>query len=424
MAALLPGRSAVNGRRFARNGAIVFAGTTLGQLAQLGLLTILAHQSTVAELGVLLAAVGALNILIDLVDFGTSWKLIRNVAAAQQTEADGAAYFTSRTVTGGLAALAAGLLGVVIGGQVGSVLLWLAPWVAVRVASQGRRALLQMKSKFTAMAQSQLADRAVSAIVGGGLLLLGASGQAALGVGYALGSLTALLLAHALDRGQPLYRREAVRAAFRSYSGGRAFGVTLVITDLTSLDLILLSWVAGAHQAGLFALPSRIALPVTTLASSLAAVALTTLASQASHADAWRLLKAGSRATVGVSTLGLVIGAVFAEPLLRVFGGSDYSAAATPLRLVLLSCLLSVFNQLMLAYLQSRGFEGFAARVLVPAILLSLVVVTLGGLVGGATGAAFGLLASNVYILGGFAWRICLLLHTPEPEVLAPQPGL
>lgn len=409
------GDALVSGRRFARNGAIVFVGTTLGQGAQLGLLTILAHESTVAQLGLLLAIVGVLNIVIDLVDFGTSWKLVRNVAAGTQTEADGAAYFTSRAVTGLAAAMAVAASGALVGGRVGSTLLWLSPWVLLRVASQGRRALLQMKSKFTAMTQAQFADRGMSAVVGAALLLTGSSGQMALGVGYAVGSLSAFLLSHLLDRGQPLYRREAIRGVFASYAGGRAFGVTLVITDLTSLDLLLLTWVAGAEQAGLFALPSRIALPVTTLATSLAVVALTSLAAERSHRAAWRLLKSGVRWSVLLSGVALLIGIAFAEPLLRIFGGSEYAAAATPLRLVLVASLMSVFNQLLLAYLQSRGYEGFGARVLIPGVLLGLLVVGVAGALAGATGAAFGLVAANALILVCFGWRIRSLLRHSEP---------
>lgn len=410
------------GRDFARSGAVVFVGTTLGQVAQLGLLTVLAHQTSVSDLGVLLAVVGVLTIVIDVVDFGTSWRLVRNYAAGLETEQDGASYFTSRTATGVLGACVVALAGLAIGGGVGAALLWLSPWVVLRVASQGRRALLQMKSKFTAMAQSQLSDRGLSAIVGVALLLTGSSGHVALGIGYAAGSLCALILGQVLDRNQPLYQAGAIRGAFRSYAGGRSFGVTLVITDLASLDLILLTWVAGSHQAGLFALPSRIALPVTTLATSIGQVALGSLASH-NHAAAWRLLKAGARHAVMLSATGLIIGMIVAEPLLRIFGGHEYVDGAWALRLILFGCLISVFNQLMLAYLQSQGFERFAAHVLVPAIMLSLAVVAGAGWRYGATGAAAGLVASNALILPAFAWKIRSLLRLPEGPSGAKSPG-
>jgi O-antigen/teichoic acid export membrane protein len=398
------------GRRFARSGAVVFAGTTLGQVAQLALLTLLAHRTSVSDLGVLLAVIGVLSIVVDVVDFGTASRLVREGAAARVHEAEAAAYFTSRTTTGVAAALTTALAGLLVEGRAGAALLWLAPWVALRVASQARRALLQMRSLFTAMAQVQLLDRVVSALVGGAILLADGRPEVAIGVAYAAGSLVALAAGHLIDR-MPLFAPDAMTGVQDSYRGGLSFGVTLVITDLLSLDLIVLAAVAGAHEAGLFALASRVAIPVTTMASSLAAVGLARLAAQPDDDTAWKLLVAGTRLAAALTTAGLVVGIALAGPLLHVLGGSSYEGGTTALRLVLAACILSVLSQLMLSFLQSRGHESFAAKVLVPSIALSLVGVAVGGAAAGASGASIGFMLCNLVIVAAFAAKVRMLLR-------------
>jgi O-antigen/teichoic acid export membrane protein len=395
------------GRHFARSGAIVFAGTTLGQGAQLVLLTVLAHRTSVSQLGTLLAVVGVLSIVVDVVDFGSASRMVREGAAARVTEAEAAAYFTSRALTGVVAALLTAVAGLLITGRAGTALLWLSGWVALRVASQARRALLQMRSRFTAMAQTQLLDRVVSAIVGCAILLGDGRPEVAIGIAYAVGSLASLVSGQLLDRVRLL---SAQARPLSSYKGGSSFGVTMVITDLAALDLIVLAWVAGSHEAGLFALASRVAIPVTTLSASLATVALARLAAQPDHRAAWDLLRAGAKHAAWLSTAGLLLGIALAGPVLRLLGGSEYEGASTALRLVLAGCLLSVFSQLMLAFLQSRGFESFAAAVLVPAIVISLAGVAIGGAAAGASGAGVGFLVSNVAIVTAFGLRIRTLL--------------
>lgn len=400
------------GRQFARSGAVVFAGTTLGQLAQLVLLTLLAHRTTVSQLGVLLAVIAVLSIVVDVVDFGTASRMVREGAAARVSDAEAAGYFTARTSIGVVAAAGTALAGLLIGGRVGTALLCLAPWVALRVASQARRALLQMRSRFTAMAQTQLLDRVVSAVVGGAILLGDGRPEVALGIGYAAGSLASLVSGQLLDR-MTLMSSQA--RPLSSYRGGSSFGVTLVITDLAALDLVLLAKVAGAHEAGLFALASRVSIPATTMASSLAAVGLARLAAQPDHRAAWNLLRAGAQHAAALSTAVMVLGIVLAGPVLRLLGGAEYDGAAVALRLVLAGCVLSVFSQLMLAFLQSRGFEAFAAAVLVPAIVVSLAGVAIGGSVAGASGAALGFLVSNVGIVVFFGLKVRSLLVGSAP---------
>lgn len=395
------------GRHFARSGAIVFAGTTLGQGAQLVLLTLLAHRTSVGQLGTLLAVVGVLSIVVDVVDFGSASRMVREGAASRVTEAQAAAYFTSRAITGVVAAVLTAAAGLLVQGRAGTALLWLSAWVALRVASQARRALLQMRSRFTTMAQTQLMDRVVSAVVGGAILLGDGRPEVALGIAYATGSLASLATGQLLDRVR-LLSGEA--RPLSSYKGGSSFGVTMVITDLAALDLLLLAWVAGSHEAGLFALASRVAIPVTTMASSLATVALARLAAQPDHRAAWSLLRVGAKHAARLSTAGLLLGIVLAGPVLRLLGGAEYAGAATALRLVLAACLLSVFSQLMLAFLQSRGFESFAAAVLVPAIAVSLAGVAIGGALAGASGASVGFLLSNLTIVVAFGLRIRAVL--------------
>jgi O-antigen/teichoic acid export membrane protein len=399
------------GRGFARSGVLVFAGTTGGQVAQLLLITLVAHRTSVSELGLLLAVIAVLNVLVDVVDFGGATRMVREGAAGRFEASDVSAYFTGKSVTGLAAAAAAALAGALIQGTIGTALLLLSPWVALRVASQARRALLQMTAQFGAMALAQLIDRAASALVGGLLLLQGTGAATALGVGYGVGSLSALVFAHVVDRSQPVLDRHAVLAPWRSFAGSKSFGVTLVITDLVSLDLVLLTWVAGAYQAGLFALASRLAIPVTTMASSMAVVALTSLAAQPSDRAAWNLLKAGTRGAVLLSAGVLTLGIVFAPQALHLLGGAKYVDGSLPLRMVLGGCVLSLLSQLMLAFLQSRGHEGFAARVLVPSIALSLAGAAGGGAIAGASGAGVGYLMANLVILIAFAVRVRALIR-------------
>lgn len=396
--------------RLSRSGGQMFLGTAVGQVANLTLLALVAHQTSIAEFGLLLAAIAVVAIAGGVVDFGLATKFVRDSKTGGIEAASLAQYMSSRAIIALLSGIVFAGGGLILGGGVGSALAALAPWFALRVISLARLAILQSRLNFKAAALAQVADRTTALIAGALLLGLGAPPLLSLSSAYAAGAAMSLCYAQWSDPERGMIARPSLRTALRSYREAAAFGVTSVVTDLVSFDLALVAALANSYQAGLFALPSRVAGPATTFASSLAAVALATLSAEPNARHAWQILVRGSRNAVALVAVVLTVGGTFAKQVVVTFGGAGYVEAVAAFRFFLLASAFATLNQLMLAYLQSRKQELFAARVLVLAVLLSLACVAVGATAAGATGASMGYLLANVVIFGLFSLRIRSIL--------------
>jgi O-antigen/teichoic acid export membrane protein len=396
----------------ARDGLTVFAGTSLGQLANLLLLSVLAHNSSVEEFGAILAAIGVIAILAGLIDFGTSSRWVRDAQAGVVTAAESSGYLSARLTTGVLGAVLLAVVANLSHGPVASALLALSPWLALRVISQARQALVQMKLRFAVQAQGQSLDRLTAAFIGILSLQAGVAPLPALSLAYSSGAVISILFLHLRDRQQAIWDFASAISPWKYYRRSMAFGATTVVTDLVALDLAVVTLVAGNYEAGLFALPSRITGPATGLTASLATVALAALASERSHRAALRRLYDGSRAAVVFLAISLTLLGLLAEVAVALVGGAEYAGATQPLRIFLVASAFVMFNQLMLAFLQGRGAERFAASVLVAGVLLSLAGVAVGAASHGAKGASFGYLFANLAIGIAFGIKVRQMART------------
>ena len=88
---------------------------------------------------------------------------------------------------------------------------------------------------------------------------------------------------------------------------------------------------------------------------------------------------------------------VFADGLTSFFLGSAYAGSGQVLRIILVSMLVATLNQPLSVYRQARE-ERAVARVLMAASVAGLAAVGLGAGLGGAPGAACGLVVLQVLI--------------------------
>ena len=157
-----------------------------------------------------------------------------------------------------------------------------------------------------------------------------------------------------------------------------------------NLDKILLAALLPAVDLGLYAVAYGSSRAMLAAASAISAVDFPRAAGLA-RPDALRAMARGAVLTALVALPPLLIGILFAGPLLHLVYGASFVAAETLLRLLLLEAyILGIVFVLAHAFL-AAGLPAITSRVQAFSTVASALAVLLGVSVGGATGAAIGL---------------------------------
>ncbi|WP_454085386.1 lipopolysaccharide biosynthesis protein [Georgenia sp. Marseille-Q6866] len=175
----------------------------------------------------------------------------------------------------------------------------------------------------------------------------------------------------------------------------RHYWVASMSAQVRSMDVTLVSLFSSPLQAGLFSLPSRVSAPLKIAASSLSNVALPA-ASRHDHAELRALRTVVIRVTV-LSTAGLALIGVLAEPLVVFVVGEQYLGSVTPLRILLVGLAVNIPGSYLSGVMQGLGHERDIARLGVILAATTLVLVPIGAVLWGANGAAVGI--TVVYLL-------------------------
>jgi O-antigen/teichoic acid export membrane protein len=193
----------------------------------------------------------------------------------------------------------------------------------------------------------------------------------------------------ATDRpGEPARSLRVVGSEFWGFAGARAFGGAAEIL-LVWIDVLLVGWLVGPFQAGIYAAASRF-VTTGTLALSASRIAITPRLAQLLTAGRTReaevLFNGGTQAVVATSWplyLGL---ACFSPAILRIFGPT-FTAGATALTILSVAMLVDTATG-------SRWNLINAGAALSVDVVLDLILIPAHG----ATGAAIGWSASIVLI--------------------------
>ena len=257
--------------------------------------------------------------------------------------------------------------------------------------SQSMQAILRAQHRLWAAVLLVGLDKLVALSVVGG--------WAVVGIG-ATGMWTSLVagVTCAAFVGAIVLGRTAVTARVcHPYRGGSAFAVASVATGLQPLDVALAGLVAGPGAAGVYAAVSRWTAPLLLLPVSVGQMEAPKIAAAPSHSAAWRIVSRSGwlvTPTIGIAAVG-VLGAPW---LVSTVLGAGYAGSVMPLRLLLVGVATGAMGQLLLVFLQGRGYERSAARVFSGVVAVQFLAIAGLGHWFGATGVAMAMALANAAV--------------------------
>ncbi|MDD7930676.1 lipopolysaccharide biosynthesis protein [Microbacterium thalli] len=179
-----------------------------------------------------------------------------------------------------------------------------------------------------------------------------------------------------------------------------------VATQARNLDSTITAGFAGATQAGLFSVASRLTSPLRILPTTLSSVLLPNAAkSVGSRRETLSLLKLAGIAwgATTVLYLVLVVTAPWFVPLLL---GADYAHSVPAVQIVVAGLPFAALISLLSSILQGHGHKHYVATVSTVSVIVCLGMVATGAWLWGAAGAALALtvnfFAQAVAIAVGF----------------------
>jgi O-antigen/teichoic acid export membrane protein len=183
---------------------------------------------------------------------------------------------------------------------------------------------------------TQLIAAAVLAALGAGAVTIAAT--------YAVAQIANALISAALayrrvDAGRPTWADR-----IRMLRDALPVGVASVLASLYFvIGLVVLGWLITGPELGHFAAAAKVFALAIAVPSLLAGGTLGGLASVAHQRDALEGAAARVAHWIGATGLPVTVGiAVFAEPLMRLLFGADYTAAASVLRIFMVTATLSL----------------------------------------------------------------------------------
>ena len=393
----------VNGklkRVLARQFAWVSSGRILAALLQTASLVLVSRLLPVSDFGYLATFLGVTSLAQVVLDFGVGTLVSRERAADPDNPVVAAALrFTNLSSMGLTALLLLGLTGAAL---LFSDAYWqmlpLAVWAAAERNADTRLAVAFADGDVQINVINLLARRTaalgmfVAATAVGVLPILAFSLSAALA---AIGSATFA---------QRWVRRRVVPTRDVGFSEvvrrARPYWVTAISTQARNLDVVVVSALAGATQAGLYLTGSRLMNPLRILPASLATILLPASARTQNSANALRSMVRLTLAVVaGMSVLYAAIW--FAVPTFvdRALG-SAYIEATPVIRIIIAGLPVAATCSMLNSILQGRGRSKDVALASSSTTVTCLLGVAVISPFYGAVGAATALSLSFVVQLG------------------------
>jgi O-antigen/teichoic acid export membrane protein len=349
-----------------------------------------------ASFGVVLAALAIASASLALLDLGLSSYSMRELAGGRLDARQLRTIIEVRAT--------AVVIGVAVWLIAASVFEQRAVVVAAYLASESLfgyvSALAVAGGRITGVAVVTVAARA-STLVG---VVLGLSLPSSLAIGSAIGVVLLRIDLSQLPSAPPETPTLGPRVTLRR---ARPFFASSLLAQASNLDTTLVAATAGSAAASFYGLPSRLTTPLGTLAHSFAQVVLRKAAR--AHADDDRVALGEIRRSIVrfglVSAVVLGVGALVAGPVIPAVLGHSYTAAVTPLRVIVVAVAINALNNPLSSLLDGAGRARDTARVLAIAVPLGLLGVAIGAQLGGAATAGWGLVLMQTIALVLF-WRI------------------
>jgi O-antigen/teichoic acid export membrane protein len=399
--------------------AIALAATTgVAQLVTALLYVLTAKSAPPSEFGLTVSAIAVGTTAVGILDFGTNSYWVRELAARRMD-----ATVLGRRLASKLFYSAAALLlwSVTTGLILPSASLWVAGPVAMAtILSQSFQVPLRGLGRGDLVAGSVLVDKMTGGLAFFALLILGVPAVSALWLGVVVGGVASAAICWRLA---PPAKRPMLRLRTRTnpWSESGHYGVANVALTAQSLDIPLLTMMAGAGAGGIYAAVSRWTQPMSLLASAFASASAPHIAGASTAAEAWRIARK-SIWLLGLGVLCCLATAIFAPLLVEFLIGSRYAGSADVLRILAVAAVFSVINQPLFVFLQARGLDKPIAAITVGAILVQLTLIVLVSPILGATGAAISSAGTQLGLTLALTSLLIVKLNHLRTSVIAPTP--
>lgn len=402
----------------------VFTGLLSGRVLSAGLqavtLVFLARGLTPTEFAFVGTILGVSIFLTAVADMGVSTAVTRETARGNHAAVDSLLGLNRLLSLGvaGVGAAACLLAGLVVGGTIAWQLVPLGIWLgAERLAETA--AAVHVGNKRARAAASSIVIRKSGPLAGSALAFWLAPPLLVLGLsmGYLFGAIAAYFVTKErrvdtvdidrLGRGR-IRRRQALSLAL-------PFWVNSMAAQSRQLDVLVVGMVGGGGAAVAYAPASRLISPLRMIPTTLAQALLPFVAERDP-----RRLRLGR---VVLATL-LASGGLFAvlyllaAPLTLILFGQKYVATVPILRILIAGLTFAALASVLNSVAQGSGLEKSVALISTVSAVLTLAAIGIGTALGGAQGAAYGIVV--IYVAQSAALAMALRLQVER----APTAGL
>lgn len=195
-------------------------------------------------------------------------------------------------------------------------------------------------------------------------------------------------------------------AARRQWRGSLHFGIASVAPSFLLLDTVLVAYVCGASEAGAYAVGSRLLAPLSFISTTLAQTLMPVLAVRG---PGGRISWPSPRRTLLIICTALCVVSILltVAPSIAVRAlGSEYEAAAWPIRFFILNAAAVLVTRTLATALQAWRYELLVSVLVSTNVMIALLGVLLGACVGGAGAAAAGVFSANILLAVALAVAI------------------
>lgn len=197
----------------------------------------------------------------------------------------------------------------------------------------------------------------------------------------------------------------STRVYARQWSNAFYYGLASMAPSLLLLDSMVVIAFSDSTQAGYLSLGSKLVSPL-----SIAATAIVTALLPYLSAGSGRVLPRipKKKASIVLAAFGGMMAVFFilADSWVPWLFGSEYAPSAWPVRLYILNVVVILFTRVGVTILQAWDDQRVAGIMVSTQSSVALVGIAVGAYVGGALGASFALVLTNLVLAVLLHWRV------------------
>lgn len=385
-------------RAFAINLSATLIGTALSTLATF----IIIRTLTADAWGASAAALGLGQLVGAALSFGTQIERVRRYSRLAASDRAAEATLDSRArLAIAFVVAAAGFATMFAFPVAGSTVLT----AAGVYASLGAANYFIAAKKFFAAGAVVMAEKALVFSVVAVTVLLWTPEPATLPIAQGVAGLTIASAAALITRvpGSKLSIMGHARRLILQYKSGFYIGIASLAPSFLLLDATIVIAVAGSTAAGTFALAARLVAPLTVATSALVTVLMPFLVDRGTQPNRGTLRLLFAAAAVYFALLaGLALSAAVWVPVLF---GPRYEGAVLPVQLYIGNAFVVFFTRVLVTVGQAAGDDRAMSSLVSAQVAVALMGIAVGAHLGGSSGAAFGVVATNTALALILAWR-------------------